>query len=87
MRVSPSGGGCTELIKSDPGLFRTYPVFLPDGEHFLYLQVAAEDARTGVYVGSLRDPAGRRVLADRSSALFVPDTPTSQRGRVLFVRE
>ena len=87
MRVSPSGGGCTELIKSDPGVFRAHPVFLPDGDHFLYVQGAAEDARTGVYVGSLRDPVGRRVLADRSSALFVPDTPRSNRGRVLFVRE
>ena len=32
-------------------------------------------------------PNGRRLLADRSSAVFVPNGPGSSQGRLLFVRE
>ena len=87
MTVSTSGGACTEIIKADVGLTRTHPAFLPDGEHFLYQQVSNDDAQTGVYVASLKDPAGRRLLAERSTALFAADAPGSTLGHILFVRE
>ena len=40
-----------------------------------------------MYVASLADPNGRRLLADRSSAVFVPNGPGSNQGWLLFVRE
>jgi hypothetical protein len=85
--VSAAGGACTELGKADPALPKQMPVFLPDGDHFLYVQGGADEAHPGVYVASLRDPTGRRLLADPSSALFVPNAPGLNQGRLLFVRE
>jgi Tol biopolymer transport system component len=66
---------------------RAIPVFLPDGEHFLYAMRAPDEARRGLYVASLRDPVGRRLLGDQSSGLFVPNGPGSHQGHLLFVRE
>ena len=86
-RTSAAGGPCTELAKPEPGVRRAVPVFLPDGDHFLYVLATADEARRGVYVASLGDPNGRRLLADQSSAVFVPNGPGSNQGRLLFVRE
>ncbi len=83
VRTAATGGACDELTKE--GARR--PVFLPDGEHFLYEQSGADLARQGLSVGSLRDPAGKRLLPDRSSGLFVPDGPGATRGRLLFGRD
>lgn len=87
MRVSAAGGTCTGVPNPEGAITRTFPVFLPDGEHFLFFQAGADEARTGIFVASLRDPGGKRLLADGSSALFVPDAPGATRGRLLFVRE
>jgi Tol biopolymer transport system component len=87
MRTSASGGACTELTKPEPGIIRRFPVFLPDGEHFLYAQLGPDEARTGVFVGTLRDPAGVRLLPDLSGTYFASDAPGSTLGRLLFVRE
>ena len=62
-------------------------MFLPDGEHFLYVVSAADEARRGLFVASLGDPIGRRLLADQSSGMFVPNGPASNQGHLLFVRE
>jgi Tol biopolymer transport system component len=86
-RVSATGGACTALTKAEAGVGRAIPVFLPDGDHFLYVLEATDDARRGLYVATLADPNGHRVLADQSSALFVPNGPGSTQGRLLFVRE
>jgi eukaryotic-like serine/threonine-protein kinase len=86
-RVSAAGGACTDLSKPEPGVRRAIPVFLPDGEHFLYVVRASEEARRGLYVASLADPIGRRLLPDQSSGLFVPNGPGSKQGHLLFVRE
>jgi eukaryotic-like serine/threonine-protein kinase len=85
-RVAARGGACTQLTKPDP-FVRRVPVFLPDGHHFFYASNAGDDARDGVYLASLTDPVGRRVLADRSSAVFVPSASGVNEGHVLFVRE
>lgn len=86
-RVAATGGTCTELTKPEPGVTRLIPVFLPDGEHFLYVLGTTDEARRGLYVASLGDPGGHRLLADRSSAVFVPEGSGSSRGHLLFVRE
>jgi serine/threonine protein kinase len=87
-RVSPVGGACTALTKPEPGLVeRGIPLFLPDGDHFLYVLNGTDEARRGLYVASLGDPNGRRLLTDPSSAVFVPNGPGLNQGRLLFVRE
>jgi dipeptidyl aminopeptidase/acylaminoacyl peptidase len=54
-------------------------VFLPDGQHFLYLLNRSAE-QNGVYISSLDGKESRRVLADDSSVLFAS-------GRLLFIRE
>ncbi len=80
MRVAATGGECTEITKPEPGVPRKVPVFLPDGDHFLYMLETTDEARRGVYAASLAEPNGRRLVADRSSALFVPTGPGSVPG-------
>jgi serine/threonine protein kinase/Tol biopolymer transport system component len=86
-RVPATGGACTGITKPEAGERRRFPVFLPDGDHFLYLLEVSDEARRGLYVASLSDAGGRRLLADQSSGIFVPSVPGSHLGRLLFVRE
>jgi Tol biopolymer transport system component len=87
MRTPASGGSCAAVTQPGPRVVQRFPVFLPDGDHYLYLQASPEEAQAGVFAGSLRGGASKRLLADRSGALFAPDTPGSAAGRLLFVRE
>src|SRR5579863_5502016 len=65
-RVSAAGGVPTDVTKTE-GLYR-YPMFLPDGRHFLYTDETSE--KRGVYLSSLDGSENRRVLADTSSVAF-----------------
>src|SRR5262249_20161611 len=56
-----------------------FPVFLPDGNHFLYTEIGAPE-KNGVYLNSLDGNENRRVLADLSNVVFGA-------GPLLFVRE
>jgi serine/threonine protein kinase/Tol biopolymer transport system component len=87
LRVPAAGGSCVELTKPDPAMRRTHPVFLPDGEHFLYVVNSGDEDRRGLYVAALEEPQGRRLLADQSSGIFAPNAPGSNHGHLLFVRE
>ncbi len=87
-RVPAGGGACTDVMKPDSETRRTgFPMFLPDGAHFLYWKTTNAAESSGVFVGTLDDPAGHRLLADSSSVEFVPDSPGSSVGHLLFVRE
>jgi serine/threonine protein kinase/Tol biopolymer transport system component len=57
-----------------------FPQFLPDGEHFLYYALGAQDAR-GVYIGRLDGSAGRRLTSGETSAVYSPT------GHILSVRQ
>jgi eukaryotic-like serine/threonine-protein kinase len=86
-RTAASGGACTDLIKREPGVqLARIPVFLPDGNHFLYSRGTGLNRRE-LFAASLADPTGHRLLPDQSSAEFVPDRPGSGTGHLLFVRE
>jgi hypothetical protein len=77
-RVSAGGGLPVDVTRRN-GTYR-FPVFLPDGRHFLYLLVAAAVNQNGVYLSSLDAKENRRVLADVSSVAF-------SAGRLLFIRK
>jgi serine/threonine protein kinase len=76
----PARGGVPADVTRPMGLSR-FPVFLPDGRHFLYLVSAlSRGGQTGVYLSSLDGKENRRVLADKSNVVFAG-------GRLLFSRE
>ena len=82
-RVEATGGAAVDIFKRQ-GPFR-YPVFLPDGSHFLYTDIRQSEA--GIYVSSLDGVEKRRLLPDRSGAVFAPLSPRDHAGYLLFVRE
>jgi Tol biopolymer transport system component len=84
--VNASGGVCTALARPEDGTNNRDPEFLPDGKHFVYVNNGRDEAKHGLYLSSLDNPAPRRLLADVSSALFVPSTTGKKYGYLLFVR-
>jgi len=83
-RVSAAGGDPTRLTTLDSShreLLHSWPYFLPDGRHFLYLVYSAQQQTRGIYLGSLDSKVTQRlVLADSSAAYAAP-------GYLLFMRE
>src|SRR5262249_52777654 len=77
-RVMAAGGNPTDVTRTKG--FLRFPVFLPDGRHFLYLVSSVSGEQNGVYLSSLDGKENRRVLPDVSSAVFAA-------GRLLFIRE
>jgi len=77
LRVSAAGGRPVPL--SVRGRF---PVFLPDGRHFLY-----NTGGKGVLLAAIDSPAGRQILPDNSSIAYAPPPPGSRTGHVLFIRD
>jgi serine/threonine protein kinase/Tol biopolymer transport system component len=84
MRTNAEGGACTTV---DAPRERRFPVFLPDGDHFLTQQVGAQDAENGLMVSSLRDGKTKRLLGDATGGIFAPDAEGSTHGRLLFIRD
>jgi Tol biopolymer transport system component/predicted Ser/Thr protein kinase len=84
-RVPADGGECVDVIRAEAGVRTSFPTFLPDGVHFVYGR--RENATGGVYVATLDDLPGRRLLPDYSSLEFVPDSPTSSAGHLLLRRD
>jgi eukaryotic-like serine/threonine-protein kinase len=70
-RVSASGGSPVEVTKLDTSRFETshrWPVFLPDGKHFLYLAAnfTGKLEFNAIFLGSL-DSQEKRLLANSSA--------------------
>ena len=87
-RVSAQGGvpvPLTTLDASEGQEVHRFPRFLPDGRHFLYLNVGAGD-KNGTYLASLDSQEARQLLADNSRAEYSPG-PSGENGHLLFVRE
>ena len=78
-RVSSAGGSVeavTQLDEASGDVTHKWPVFLPDGEHFLFQVISLDDSRRGVYLSRLGDPARPAVLLFRSDAgaAYVPQS-------------
>jgi serine/threonine protein kinase/Tol biopolymer transport system component len=84
MRGDASGGECRQLGSATRQY--AFPVFLPDGRHFFHLGRDRSGAEAGVYLASLEDPVGRRLLGDQSSVVYAPRTATAG-AHLLFLRE
>jgi serine/threonine protein kinase/Tol biopolymer transport system component len=90
LRRVGTGGGATEqatrLDVSSGDTSHTWPVFLPDGIHFLYFVRSEHDERRGVYLGRLDDPvsaAGSLLLRSDSNVVYVPLPDTAAEGVLL----
>ena len=82
-RVSASGGSSVPVTSLDQSRNETshrWPVFLPDGKHFLYLAQSSQVENTAIYVGSLDSKETKRLLNSNVSAAYAPS------GFLLFVR-
>jgi dipeptidyl aminopeptidase/acylaminoacyl peptidase len=69
------------------GVGNRFPVFLPDGVHFLYNAGADKPGASGVFVGSLDGVAAKRLLPDESNALYAPPPAPGASAHLLFRRE
>ena len=89
--VAAKGGKPRAATTTDPQLGdmqHTFPVFLPDGKHFLYTVQSREAKNGGVYAGSLDSASFRaRILEDVSNVEFAPaGLEGRSSGHLLFVR-
>src|SRR5205085_12147720 len=87
-----SGGGAVEpatlLDLSQGENSHLWPVFLPDGIHFLYFVRSSVDERRGVYLGRINEPAavaGRILFRSESEAVYAPPTSANGAGVLLYI--
>jgi serine/threonine protein kinase/Tol biopolymer transport system component len=83
-KVSESGGKVAQVAKPDKSIgetWYTWPHFLPDGRHFLYLASDQRSKGTTLYAGSLDSTDKRSLLQISSRAEYVSP------GYVLYVRD
>ncbi len=87
----PAAGGTpvpvTKLAGNGGGEGNRFPVFLPDGDHFVYNAGSDRPDAAGVFVGSLNGAAPVRLLPDVSNALYAPPAAQVAFGHLLFRRE
>jgi len=82
-QVSAFGGAptsVTTLDKAGGEVSQSWPQFLPDGEHFLYLSRNQEPAKTGTYVQRLGSEHRKFLLPNRIRTRYAPP------GHLLFIR-
>jgi Tol biopolymer transport system component/DNA-binding winged helix-turn-helix (wHTH) protein len=87
-RVSAAGGPVTLVSGFEQRIATTmssrWPVFLPDGNHFLYTSVDfgsdLQSDASAIYVAALNSKEHRRLVSSGSNAAYVPP------GYLLFVR-
>jgi Tol biopolymer transport system component len=83
--VAASGGAPTKFAEPDPQQLETsvrWPVFLPDGQHFLFLgcNFTGHPEKNAIYVGRLGSPERHRVVESSGNAAYV------EPGYLLFIR-
>lgn len=91
MRVNASGGNPVPLTKLDPAQHTSHrwPVFLPDGKHFLYLALhhdPSKAANNAVYYASLDGRENRLLFHSQSNAIYASGYLLFARGDQLMVQ-
>ncbi len=90
-KVSQAGGACTQATRSDSSqgeLGHMRPMFLPDGDHFIYITRAAGQDKGMIYLASL-DSAQRKKLAGpaRTAGMYSAPQEGSPYGHLIYLRE
>lgn len=86
-RVSPEGGDAEPVTALDYARRETshrWPVFLPDGRHFLFFVRSDRPEVLGLYVGTLDQPQRTRIAQISSSAVFAE---SNGQGYLVFSQE
>jgi hypothetical protein len=90
-RISANGGAVTQVttIDSTRGeITHQFPVFLPDGRHFLFFARNTDPAKSCVYLASLEGGAPRQLLLADSRTVAVAVNPSAKdEGWLLFTRQ
>jgi eukaryotic-like serine/threonine-protein kinase len=86
-RVSAAGGSPVEMTKPDASRLETshrWPVFLPDGKHFLYLgaNFTGQFENNAIFLGSLDSQEKRRLLVSTSA-----NAAYAEPGYLLYLRD
>jgi Tol biopolymer transport system component len=74
-RVSAAGGEVKpvlDLDKSRQETRQSWPHFLPDGRHFLYLSNTADAGKSGIYIATLDSKETRRLISAESNVSYAP---------------
>jgi eukaryotic-like serine/threonine-protein kinase len=88
-RVSAEGGAVTAVTTVDRARHENshrWPQFLPDGRHFLYLNLNDDLSKSAIYVSSLESKQSTRLVDSPWMAAYAP-SPNRAAGHLLFVRE
>ncbi len=92
-RVPASGGEPVLVVvgRDQPDLYR-WPVFLPDGRHFLYFGTSPQAGASEVYLASLDGKETTRLLSADSQAIYAASALSTTgsatgSGHLLFARE
>jgi Tol biopolymer transport system component len=89
LRVASGGGtpqAVTPPVAAGSGGGDRFPLFLPDGTHFLYNSLRGGDQSdvAGLHLGSLDGGPDVRLLPDNTNAAYVPERGERGRGYLLF---
>ncbi len=85
-RVPSSGGSPVEITKTDPSRLETshrWPMFLPDGKHFIYLAAnfTGHVENNGIFMGTLDSQEKRLVVSTSANAAY------AEPGYLLYLRD
>jgi Tol biopolymer transport system component len=93
LRVSANGGPASPLTVLDPSgseVRHDFPLFLPDGRHFIYQRTSSKPGNSGIYVGSLdakpEEQSSKRLLETALGGAYVPSSGSGT-GQLLFLRD
>ena len=89
LRVDATGGAATPLTRVETSQTENshrYPVFLPDGHHFVFFVRADDRARQGIYLSSLEQPT-RKVQLVRTEFSGAYVSLRDGRGYLLWLRD
>lgn len=86
LRVSDTGGAVSR-IPGHAGIREIFPVFLPDGRHYVATREAAQGAKeAGLWLNSMDGREAWRILPDTTQAQVVTAPPGGRIGAILFTR-
>jgi Tol biopolymer transport system component len=90
MQVKAEGGPVTEATAVDTAhgeVGHRFPLFLPDGDHFLYASIPAREQGHEIYLGSLHGKERTLVVnADGLPSFVPPDQLIFPRGKMLYAQ-
>jgi Tol biopolymer transport system component len=82
-----AGGGTVSNLPNHAAVTGIFPIFLPDGQHYLATEGGMSGSpETGVWLRSVDGPDKRRILPDFSSVGIAEPPLNSRVGQVLFTR-